>query len=270
MLRSWRENAGLQSRDAATRAGWDTTRLSRVERGLYRVSADEVRELATLYGVSDEHATTEVAAAAELTPGTGWWAPYIRNVTSDYIDFIELESTATSIRTQHPIVIPGLLQTPGYAREILTDSATSPERAEMLVTIRQARRSVLAHPERPCTLHALVPEAAFHAKFSAGPHVGRDQLRHLLDVAGQPNIQVQVVPLSTHPAYLTKGPMTLLEFGRPWSPVASVDNVLGGHHEYRPDAVAQLAEEWHQIAAAALSVPRSRDLMAHHLERINT
>jgi len=260
----------MRAGDAAKAMGWDNTRLSRVERGQYRVSEDEVRKLCAHFGVDDQAAVDEVARVAEKPLGGGWWAPYAGRIGDAYLDFIELEAEAESIRIHHPVVIPAPLQSAGYVREILTRAAKNlaPERAEMLVSIRMARQEILTRSDNPAKLRVLVPEPALHAKFDGGSGrtLMRDQIRKLIDATEMPNVQLQLVPLTTHPAYATKGPLTLMTFQHPWVPVASVDNSMGGTHTEEPAKVSWLEEEFDLISSVALSVDESRERLDQYLE----
>lgn len=261
----------MKSGDAARLMGWDTTRLSRVERGLYRISAAEVRDLCGHYGVDDTEAVEEIAKVAEQPPGAGWWAPYSGRINGAYLDFIELEASADTIRIAEPVVIPGLLQSPGYVREMITRAplAVSEERAEMLVNIRLARQSVLSRTERPVRVHALVPETALNARFAAGQSIMRDQIRKLLDASSSPNVTLQIVPLAAHPTFLANGAMTLMGFRHPWTPVVSADNPMGGTHTEEPDQVAYLEKVFTGVHSIALPVDESRELLNRYLEGTN-
>ncbi|MCX4681447.1 helix-turn-helix domain-containing protein [Streptomyces sp. NBC_01433] len=266
-LRRWREPV-MKAGDAAKVMGWDSTRLSRVERGQYRVSSDEVRTLAAHLGVDDEVAVSEVARVAERPLGGGWWAPYAGRIGDAYLDFIELEADARAIRIHHPTVVPAPLQSAGYVREILTRAATNltPERAEMLVSIRMARQGILTSDEGPVKLNVLVPELALHARFESGPGVMRDQIRRLLDATELPNVNLQLVPLTAHPAFVTKGPVTLMSFSHPWVPIGSVDSPLGGTHTEEPEKVSWMEEEFDLISSIALPVDASRERLSEYLE----
>ncbi len=248
--------------------GWDATRLSRVERGLYRVSADEVHKLADAYAVDDAAAVDELARAAETPPGTGWWAPYIGRFSQAYLDYIELEAEATAIKMYHPAVIPGLFQSPGYVRELMAKSLPtfSRERAEMLVNVRIARQEVLARTDPPVTVHALIPESALHAECDGGPAVMRDQVRRLLDLAEAPNITLQLVPLTVHPALSGSGAVTILAFRHPWTPVASLDNPLGGNHLEGPEQITSMESVFQQGVDLALPAEETRDKLEEYLE----
>ncbi|GAB2779133.1 helix-turn-helix transcriptional regulator [Streptomyces daliensis] len=262
-MRRWRGT--VRSGDAAKLMGWDTTRLSRIERGTYRVSDEEVRTLCQRLGVDDPDGVEEVARAAEQPLGEGWWAAYAGRIGQNYLDFIELEAEAQTLQVQHPVIVPGLLQSPGYVREMITrrPTAVSPEHAEMLVAIRLARQAVLSTATR---LHALVPESALHATFESGPAIMRDQIRKLLDASEMANVELQIIPLTTHPTYGSSGAITLLSYKHPWAKVASVDGPMGGSHTDDAAQVSFLEREFAAIAEIALTVDKSRDLLNEYLE----
>lgn len=245
----------------------DSSRFSRVERGYYRISREQVLDLTKKLGVDDPEGVEEVARAAEQPPGAGWWAPYAHRIGQNYLDFIELESSATEIRIHHPVIVPGPLQSPGYIREMITRALTavSKEQAEVLVNIRFARQEILTRTDRPVKLHALVPEVAFRAQFEQGPLM-RDQLRRLLDLTDMPNVTLQIIPLTAHPTYGANGAITLMGFKHPWVPVASVDSPMGGNHTEEPEQVDFLEREFRGIASIALPAERSRDVINEYLE----
>ncbi|MFF0728045.1 helix-turn-helix domain-containing protein [Streptomyces sp. NPDC004134] len=262
-LRRWMEP--MKSGDAARLMGWDTTRLSRILRGTYRISGDDVRAFCGKLGVDDPAGVDEVARAAEEPVGEGWWAAYARRIGRNYLDFIELEAEAQTLQIQHPVIVPGLLQSPGYMREMITRRPTtvSPAHAEMLVSIRLARQAVLS---KATTLHALVPESALHAKFESGPAIMRDQIRKLLDASQMTNVDLQLIPLTAHPTFGSLGAITVLSYRHPWVKVASVDNSLGGSHIDDVEQVSFLGKEFAAIADIALPVDKSREVLSDYLE----
>ncbi|WP_326795956.1 helix-turn-helix transcriptional regulator [Streptomyces sp. NBC_01808] len=262
-LRRWM--GSMKSGDAARLMGWDTTRLSRILRGTYRISGDDVRTFCGKLGVDDPAGVDEVARVAEEPIGEGWWAAYARRIGQNYLDFIELEAEAQTLQIQHPVIIPGLLQSPGYVREMITRRPTtvSPAQAEMLVSIRLARQAVLS---KAAKLHALVPESALHATFDSGPAIMRDQIRKLLDASQMTNVDLQLIPLTAHPTYGSNGAITVLSYKHPWANVASVDSPLGGNHTDDAQQVSYLEKEFTAIAEVALPVDKSRDVLYEYLE----
>lgn len=267
LLRDYRERADLAPGAAAKRLGWDSTRQGRIERGIYRVAADDIRKMLETYGIhDDEEAVREMAAASNEPPGAGWWAAYMGQISDALLDFIILESKSKKIQVQHPAIIPGLLQAPGYVREIF-NSPLHPDnrdRSDMLSAIRMARQEVLHRPGNQ--LHALISEAALLHRFPSAPGVMKEQLRKLADDAAQPNITIQIVPADV-PAYAAANQaMTIMSFRHPWPAAISIDNSLGGNILDEPTEVSDLSVMFEKIADLALPADKSRELINAHLE----
>jgi hypothetical protein len=269
LLRDYRERVDLQPGVAAKQLGWDSTRQGRIERGIYRVAEEDVRKMLELYGIhGDEEAVRELAAASNESVKAGWWGSYVGQVSDALLDFIILESKAKKIRVQQPTIIPGLLQAPGYVREIL-DSPLHPanrELSNMLSAIRMARQEVLHRPGSPVHLHALISETALLHRFPQAPGVMKEQLRKLADDAGRPHVTVQVLPVDA-PAYTAANQaMTILEFRHPWPALVSIDNSLGGNFLENPAEVDHLAVVFDKIAELALPADESQECINRHLE----
>ncbi|MER5968523.1 helix-turn-helix transcriptional regulator [Streptomyces sp. NPDC002055] len=269
LLRDYREQADLGPGAAAKKLSWDTTRQGRIERGIYRVAVDDIRRMLETYGIhGDEEAVREMAAASNEAAGAGWWASYMGQISNALLDFIILESKAKKIQIQHPAIIPGLLQAPGYVREIF-NSPLHPDNRElsdMLSAIRMARQEVLHRPGNPIQLHALISEAALLHRFPNAPGVMKEQLRKLADDAARPNITIQIVPVDV-PAYAAANQaMTILNFNHPWPTAVSIDSSLGGSLLDEPAEVRDLAVVFEKIAELALPAEKSRDRINAHLE----
>ncbi|WP_171059903.1 helix-turn-helix domain-containing protein [Streptomyces montanus] len=269
LLRDFRERADLGPGAAAKQLGWDSTRQGRIERGIYRVTEEDIRKMLEAYGIhGDEEAVREMAAASNESPKAGWWGSYIGQVSDALLDFVTLESKAKKIRVQHPAIIPGLLQAPGYVREIFNNPLHPDNRglSDMLSAIRMARQEVLHRPGNPVQLHALISEAALLHRFPNAPGVMKEQLRKLADDAGQSNITIQIVP-SDVPAYAAANQaMTILDFRHPWPTAVSIDSSLGGNFLDKPAEVSALVVVFEKIAELALPADESRDRINAHLE----
>jgi transcriptional regulator with XRE-family HTH domain len=162
-LRRLRLDAGLTSRDAGRLAGWHQSKVSRIETGASGVKAADVTLLLEVYGVGDTQLRSllETLAGAADGAGSGWWHAFRGLIPPEYRDFISLEANACVARTLETSVVPGLLQTPDYARAV-TRAALEElpvESVNSLVEVRIARQSVL-RAERPLQLSAVLDEAA--------------------------------------------------------------------------------------------------------------
>lgn len=107
--------------------------------------------------------------------------------------FAPHEAEAATLRTFQHSLIPGLLQTPDYARAVLeTKPNASDDDIENAVAERLIRQLVLSKEDPPLML-ALIDEGALHRPVAPAP-VMHDQLLHLVTMSRRPNITIQVVP----------------------------------------------------------------------------
>ena len=181
-LQRRREATGMSREEVARQLKWSTSTLFRIETGRSRPQPGNVRILLELYGVTG----TERVGLIQLTREArqpGWWHSFRDVLPNPYEVYIGLEAGAASIRNFEPVVIPGLLQTADYAREIFRNGPIEldPDGVERLVEVRLARQKILARDDRP-RLWAVIDEAVIR-RVVGGPDVMRGQLRHLTESA---------------------------------------------------------------------------------------
>jgi hypothetical protein len=121
---------------------------------------------------------------------------------------IEQEGAARRITEVAPLLVPGLLQTAGYAEAILGRYAD----VDVRVRLRRGRQEILTRTQNPVEFHALINLDVL-AHHIATPDVMADQMRHLLTMSEQPNVTIQLVD-STDAGYspMLAGPFMMLEF----------------------------------------------------------
>ncbi|MDG4828355.1 helix-turn-helix transcriptional regulator [Solwaraspora sp. WMMD1047] len=169
--------------------------------------------------------------------------------------WLELESNATMVRSFEPLIVPGLLQTPEYARAILTDGNTRLRNIDDAVAERLGRADILHRPEDECRLAAIVDEAVLRRPVG-GPKVMADQLHAIARACALPNVGVAVVPSSVGAYPGVNGPLAIATVGG--RNVAFMDGPLGGEVTEDPERVAALEEVWELIREYAL--PRTQSL----------
>lgn len=130
---------------------------------------------------------------------TGWWA--------------SIQEAAVAIRTFEIQYVPGLLQTPAYARAVVERGLpTAPSReVERRVELR-VRRSALLRRTAPPQLWAILDESVL-LRVLESREVMREQLAHLVAMAALPHVTVQIVPLDVTNASSPAIPVTYLRFG---------------------------------------------------------
>ncbi|MFC4565616.1 helix-turn-helix transcriptional regulator [Nocardiopsis mangrovi] len=211
-LRLLREALNLSTDEAGTRAGISGPTLSRMESGKRGISVDEARRLLDIYDVSPAR-QGKIVDLAERANQLGWWQPFESHLREDAQGTIALEEQASRIINFELMLIPGLLQTPEYAREIIRASNfdDTARDVEAKVAARMARQSVLTRPDDAPELVAILDEAALH-RFRSSTMMRR-QLNHLVDAASQPNVTIQVVPFGAGHHASAESPCVVFEFG---------------------------------------------------------
>lgn len=217
-LRRQRDLAGLTSGEVALRLGWHQSKVSRIETGRSGAKPSDVARLLEVYEVADPELRALLEAlcrgGASDPEGSrrGWWYAYRDLLPPAYRDFISLEAEASDAYTLETTVVPGLLQTPDYARAVTLAALPDLPRPQVdsLVEVRIARQSVL-HGERPLRLHAVLDEAALRREVG-GPGVMAAQLSHLANLCALPQVELQVLPFSIGMPIGMTGPFIIFSF----------------------------------------------------------
>jgi transcriptional regulator with XRE-family HTH domain len=224
-LRRLRDLAGLTSGEAAQRAGWHQSKVSRIETGHSSVRAEDVNLLLDIYAVRDRDVRDLLCTLAGHGHQRGWWHDFREVLPVEYRDFISLETGATRARSLETSVVPGLLQTPGYAHALTTDVMPQlrPREVTALVKVRIARQAVLRQ-DPPLQLTAVLDEAVLR-RGVGGPEVMAGQLRWLAQAAELPQVSLQVLPFATGGHIGVTGSFVIFSFPR----IADLDVVVLDH-----------------------------------------
>jgi AraC-like DNA-binding protein/transcriptional regulator with XRE-family HTH domain len=191
-VRAARQARGLTQQQAAAALGWSLSKLARIETGRSGITVTDLRALLTLYQVSQDRAgpVIEMARAARTRP---WHARYpVAMTVPGLARYLEEERSAAQIRGCAGVGLPELLQTPDYARAVLT--ALGQPRVDERIDLLLARQQLLDRDDCP-DISYLIDEGALHRP-CGGPAVMGAQLRHLADLAAHPRISVRVVPFT--------------------------------------------------------------------------
>lgn len=214
-LRKLREAAGLTTAEAGRQVGLGQAHLSHIEAGRTGCAEPRLRALVHLYGCRSEPLAAALVRMSKAN-GKGWWTDF-RTITDERgRDLAELESTATSLRAFQWLYVPGLLQTPEYMREVFGNGSPeiSAETMRSQIEFRLRRQQVLVGDGAP-SYHAVIHEAAFHMHFVSRATM-REQLKHLVRLAGSPNITLQLLPFKGDSHPVTPGaPFTIHDAGVP-------------------------------------------------------
>ncbi|AXE84302.1 MULTISPECIES: helix-turn-helix transcriptional regulator [unclassified Streptomyces] len=265
-LRALRTSAGLTSGEAARLVGWHQSKVSRIETGTSGVKPADVRLLLDAYGVADSQLREllMVLAGSEDSDGRHhWWHAYRGVLPPTYRDFISLESQASAMRTLETTVVPGLLQTPEYARAVTRAAVEglSEDRLDTLVEVRLARQDVL-RADPPLELSAVLDEAVLRREVG-GPGVMARQLERLVEAARLPQVRLQVLPFAAGAHIGVTGPFVVFSFSSTSDlDVVVLDHLTSSLYLERKEDLRAYTEAFNALQIHALSPEDSLDFIA--------
>jgi transcriptional regulator with XRE-family HTH domain len=212
-LRELRERRGITREAAGEAIRASPAKISRIELGRVGFKERDVADLLTLYRITDPDERTQFLALAQRANAPGWWHNYADLLPGWFETFLGLEQASSVIRTYECQFVPGLLQTPDYARAVTRLGYDDPGEVERRVALRMRRQAVLDAVGAP-TLWAVIDESALRRPL-AGPDMCRAQLTHLIALTDHPNVRIQIAPFAGggHPA--AGGGFTILRFAAP-------------------------------------------------------
>jgi hypothetical protein len=146
---------------------------------------------------------------AQLANTAEWWHSYRDVIPGWFEPYLGLEQAASVIRCYEVQFVPGLLQTPAYARAVFSSghSASSGSEFERRVALRMRRQHILQRPQA-VHLWALIDEAALRRPVG-GRATMSAQLRHLLEACDMEHVIIQVLTFSSG-AHAAEGALTIL------------------------------------------------------------
>ncbi|WNV90483.1 helix-turn-helix transcriptional regulator [Umezawaea sp. Da 62-37] len=209
-LSYFRRQEGMSLTDLAEASGIGKPKLGHLETGRTNQYPGDIRKLLKACGVDKEHIDRIVLLSSRADEAS-WVGPWT-DVVSDWLrTMVGLESLARKEFVFEPIVLPGLLQTEGYARAMtLGASLVGPDSAARLIEFRMERTRLLSK-EEPLELHAVFNEQALRLRVG-NKKVMNEQYRHLLGLAELPNVTLQVVKPEAGLHDAVTGQFMLLDF----------------------------------------------------------
>lgn len=261
-LRRLRERAELTPARAAAALGWSRPKLVQVETAKGRLTPAEVERIINAYGSDDALAPVLLQLARDIHK-RGWWTAYGGVLPES---FAELEDAAKSIRALTLEIVPGLLQTADYARELIRATTNDETVVGQRLEARQHRQTVLYRQNAP-TLDVLLHEAVLRAQIGDSD-IMRTQLAALRTMGQRPNISVRVLrtPAGVRRG-IGKGSFTI--FGFPEAidfDVVHLETVLGDIYGEDIEQVRRCNVEFEDTAEVCLSEEESADLITALIE----
>jgi hypothetical protein len=176
---------------------WSLSKIIRIENGANTISTNDLKMLLILYGIHDQGRTDELVEVAKASRQSSWWSKYRDFISPQYLQLIEYEEAATTLRTYETLLVPGLLQTEEYATTIMrkfSDPGTDADLIRKRIEVRLTRQQLL-ESDAPPTLICVLDEAVIQHVIG-DRNVAEAQLARLVELANRPNITIEVIPYS--------------------------------------------------------------------------
>jgi hypothetical protein len=211
-LRKLREGRNISREDAGWEIRASGSKISRMELGRVSFKERDVADLLSMYGVTDPREREALLGLARQANNPGWWHHFGDILPSWFQSYLGLEAAASLIRTYEIQFVPGLLQTPEYARAVilLGHAGADADEIDRRVELRNQRQQILSRPDPP-QLWAVIDEAALRRPIG-GVEVMRRQIEALMEASKLPNVRLQIIPFHAGGHAAAGGPFAILRF----------------------------------------------------------
>jgi hypothetical protein len=268
-LRRLRESSGVTRDNAGYHIRASGSKISRMELGRVSFKERDVTDLLEHYGVDDVAEREKLLQLTREANATPWYQKF-QDVVPDWFHvFVGLEEAAQLIRVYEVQFVPGLLQTEEYARAIIAQGApgVDPDEVERRVALRLGHQQLLKR-DNPPRYWVILDEAALRRPMG-GRDVHAAQIEHLIDLAGAPNITLQVMPFRYGGHAAEAGAFTIMRFPETDLPdVVYMEYLTGAHYIDKPEEVERYAAVMERLSVAGTSPDRTRELLTGMLKEI--
>ncbi|MGW6196983.1 helix-turn-helix domain-containing protein [Kribbella sp. NPDC055110] len=274
-LKEYRSRAGLTMKDVEARTEISASKLSRIERGIGTTRIHDVDDLCKLYGITDEAAVRELKELAKATKIPNTFRSYADVVSGNFRRYVELEEQAALFSWYENVNVPGLLQTPDFARTVManqrrTGFALDDGKLERRLEVRLKRQEILNRAAPPA-LNVVLNEVVLVYDYGK-PQRLAGQLEHFLEMTERPNIDIRVMPPGRAHAGLATGSFIIIDFpgeGTVQLPSSVyIDGLLNFTLTDQKEEIALFRTSWDDIRSAALSPGESVAVIGRHLKEL--
>ena len=252
-VREARTNAKMSQVALGAAVGYDATYVSKIENENIVPDDKFLRALDNVF------------------PGmNGWFTRFWRDsrkwnghYREWFKDWVAAERRAAVIRWYEPLLMPGLVQTEDYAREVLSWGPLSGNVADD-VQARMDRQEILNRDDPP-ELWVLLAESAVRYRVGSAETM-RGQLKHLAELSRRPNVTVQVVPDNADAHGGRSGAFAVATV-EPSGSVVYLETGLRGMTVTDPTMIKSAGQMFEHLRAEALAKRPTLDLLAEAGER---
>ncbi|WP_069170626.1 helix-turn-helix domain-containing protein [Streptomyces griseus] len=243
-LRRLREDRGWNQEELAEKLAYSGQHISAVETSRKPPTLPFSRKADLVFGITGSADSLE----------REWRDMRHGSLLEGFPEYVGHEGRAVEIRLFEIGIIPGLLQTPDYAR-VLANSAVrrgaiTPEQADERVSFLAERQAALVRHQPPM-MFVTMDESCLRRPVG-GSSVMAAQLERLVEFAELPNTVLQVAPFEIGARRTFDLPVNLLTLPDR-SVICYAESQAQGHLDRESTSVMPMLTAYHQLQAEALS-----------------
>ncbi|MGH3807799.1 MAG: helix-turn-helix domain-containing protein [Pseudonocardiaceae bacterium] len=211
-LRRLRESAGLKREQVAERLRCVVSHISHLETMRNLPKGPELEVMLGFYG-ADERTAAFLDLVDAARRGRDWWIPF-KGTAQEWFDlFLAMESSAVQIDSYDSMIVPGLFQTPAYAKAVIQAGEPEVADAELArrIELRMIRQDVLTRQPDPPLVWSVLDESVLYRPAGA-PQVLVEQLEYLVKLLDLPLVTIQLLPLEVGVHAGIDGTFTIMTF----------------------------------------------------------
>ncbi|MEA5364482.1 helix-turn-helix transcriptional regulator [Amycolatopsis sp., V23-08] len=269
-LRSSRELAGKSGRALAKEVGISQAKVSRIESAQTVPSRDEVAAWLAATDVPERQRVRVLELTDSVFKEVNSWRAVLRARQHHQDDVEELETSARLVHCYQPAAVPGLLQTPEYARRMFGMSHVpfSVDGLSSALAARIQRQLLLFEVDRG--FEFLITEAALRWR-PGPPSLMVAQLDRILSLSTLENVSIGIIPVGQE----ARTPMDHVficyeqEEGDPGAFV-EIEMVHDNVIIRDPNEVAHYRHRWSLLTQAAVFADDARQLLNSLLMEFRT
>lgn len=251
-LRRLREHSELSVRGLAEQVGYPFGYISRVENGK-QLPSDALAEAFDSYFDADGLFVELLEMSRDTL------------IAASSRAVVSKEPEAERIQVFTSSLVPGLLQTPDYARELFRYGlpGMTEEEIDERVAVRMRRKRVFEGSDAPF-YWAIMDEAALKRPVGSLESMC-EQLHQVLRAAKGSRVNVQVLPFAQGPHSMLGGSLTLLTL-REGGTIGVVESFITGEPVDSPKRILELTQLFDVARSLALPEDASLDLVRRYLK----
>ncbi|MFE7382574.1 helix-turn-helix domain-containing protein [Streptomyces zhihengii] len=187
-------DAGLSGHELAVRCGWHRAKSSRIARGITPPSDADIRAWCSACGAGDQAGDIIAASRNAASMYLEWKQIHKDGMRRVHEKTVPLYQRTHSFRVYASNLVPGMLQTTGYATGLLKSITTfqgTPDDVADAVRARLDRSRVVREGDHRFAL--LLEETVLHYRVCDDEAMS-EQLRYLLTVMRRPNVALGIIP----------------------------------------------------------------------------